>query len=236
MPAFGRLGMLSRAEIGDVAEYVLPALRPGRTTRRPPSAVPALFAENCAACHGERGEGSQELGAPNLTDQIWLYGGEPGRDRAADPQSQAGRDAGLDRAARRPRPSRSSPSTSTRSAAASEAPGAVTTTGLHERAPEPAAAAVPVEDARSFKEEKKVRLYAERIKIYPKAIAGRFRRIKWAALVLLLGIYYVVPWLRWDRGPGAPDQAVLIDMPGRPRLLLLDRDLAAGGLLPHRPA
>ena len=39
--------------------------------------------------------------------------------------------------------------------------------------------------------------------------------IKWAALILLLGIYYLAPWLRWDRGPGVPDQAVLIDMPGR---------------------
>ena len=75
--------------------------------------------------------------------------------------------------------------------------------------------AVAVEDARSFKELKKERLYAERIKIHPKAIEGRFRTIKWAALIVLLGIYYGIPWLRWDRGPGVPDQAVLIDMPGR---------------------
>ena len=38
-----------------------------------------IFAQNCAACHGERGEGNIELGAPDLTDAIWLYGG----DRAA---------------------------------------------------------------------------------------------------------------------------------------------------------
>ena len=75
--------------------------------------------------------------------------------------------------------------------------------------------AVAVEEARSFKELKKDPLYAERIKIYPKAIGGRFRTIKWAALLVLLGIYYIVPWLRWDRGPGVPDQAVLIDMPSR---------------------
>jgi cytochrome c oxidase accessory protein FixG len=75
--------------------------------------------------------------------------------------------------------------------------------------------AVAVEDARSFKELKKERLYAERIKIHPKATTGRFRTIKWTVLIVLLGIYYVVPWIRWDRGPGVPDQAVLIDMPSR---------------------
>jgi cytochrome c oxidase accessory protein FixG len=75
--------------------------------------------------------------------------------------------------------------------------------------------AVAVEEARSFKELKKDPLYAERIKIHPKAVGGRFRTIKWAALIVLLGIYYIVPWLRWHRGPGVPDQAVLIDMPGR---------------------
>ncbi len=74
---------------------------------------------------------------------------------------------------------------------------------------------VAVEDAVSFKELKKEPLYAARIKVYPKQVRGLFRRIKWTALIVLLGIYYVVPWLRWDRGLGAPDQAVLIDMPNR---------------------
>jgi cytochrome c oxidase accessory protein FixG len=58
-------------------------------------------------------------------------------------------------------------------------------------------------------------LYAERVTIYPQRIAGRFRTIKWAALGVLLSIYYLVPWLRWDRGPNAPDQAILVDMAGR---------------------
>ncbi len=71
------------------------------------------------------------------------------------------------------------------------------------------------EDARSFKEQKEDPLYASRVQIYPKAISGLFRRTKWAALVVLLGIYYLVPWIRWDRGPNAPDQAVLVDMPER---------------------
>jgi cytochrome c oxidase accessory protein FixG len=75
--------------------------------------------------------------------------------------------------------------------------------------------AVAVEHARSFKELKKERLYAERVRIYPKAVKGEFRTIKWAVLGVLLGIYYAVPWIRWDRGPEAPDQAVLIDMPSR---------------------
>ena len=57
--------------------------------------------------------------------------------------------------------------------------------------------------------------YATRTKVYPRATGGFYRRIKWAFLAVLLGIYYIVPWLRWDRGPGAPDQAVLIDLPGR---------------------
>ncbi|NJO36866.1 MAG: cytochrome c oxidase accessory protein CcoG [Rhizobiales bacterium] len=75
--------------------------------------------------------------------------------------------------------------------------------------------AVQTEDARSFKETKETALYADRVRIYPKAVGGLFRRIKWAALVVLLGLYYIVPWIRWDRGPTAPDQAVLVDMPGR---------------------
>jgi cytochrome c oxidase accessory protein FixG len=58
-------------------------------------------------------------------------------------------------------------------------------------------------------------LYAERVKIQPQRITGRFRTIKWVVLGILLSIYYLVPWLRWDRGPNAPDQAILVDMAGR---------------------
>ena len=56
-----------------------------------------------------------------------------------------------------------------------------------------------------------VSLYKKREQIYPKLAHGLFRNLKWAALIVLLGIYYTVPWIRWDRGPGQPDQAVLID-------------------------
>lgn len=58
-------------------------------------------------------------------------------------------------------------------------------------------------------------LYESAQKIYPRAVHGTFRRIKWALLCITLGIYYFTPFLRWDRGPGAPDQAVLIDLGNR---------------------
>jgi cytochrome c oxidase accessory protein FixG len=58
-------------------------------------------------------------------------------------------------------------------------------------------------------------LYVDHVKIYPQRVWGKFRAIKWAMLGVLLGLYYLAPWLRWDRGPGRPDQALLIDMPAR---------------------
>jgi cytochrome c oxidase accessory protein FixG len=58
-------------------------------------------------------------------------------------------------------------------------------------------------------------LYAERVKIYPKRAHGHFRSIKWIVMAVTLSIYYAVPWLRWNRGPYLPDQAVLIDFPTR---------------------
>src|SRR5690349_19671610 len=54
-------------------------------------------------------------------------------------------------------------------------------------------------------------LYASHAKVFPKPVSGFYRRLKWWLLWLLLGIYYVAPWLRWDRGPRAPDQAILLD-------------------------
>ncbi len=58
-------------------------------------------------------------------------------------------------------------------------------------------------------------LYKAREKVYPQAVHGRFRRIKWTILCIALGIYYLLPFVRWDRGPGLPNQAVLIDFPHR---------------------
>jgi cytochrome c oxidase accessory protein FixG len=55
-------------------------------------------------------------------------------------------------------------------------------------------------------------LYANRTRVYPKAVHGPVRRFKWAVLIFCLGLYYAVPWLRWDRGPAQPDQAILLDL------------------------
>ena len=58
-------------------------------------------------------------------------------------------------------------------------------------------------------------LYAAREPIFPKAISGPFRRLKWIIMILALGVYYITPWIRWDRGAGMPDQAVLVDLANR---------------------
>ena len=58
-------------------------------------------------------------------------------------------------------------------------------------------------------------LYAARKKVYPQSVSGTFRRIKWGLMAVCLGIYYFLPFVRWNRGLGAPDQAVLIDFPNR---------------------
>ncbi len=58
-------------------------------------------------------------------------------------------------------------------------------------------------------------LYAAREKVFPKRVNGQFRRLKWIVMLITLGIYYITPWIRWDRGEFAPDQAVLIDMANR---------------------
>jgi len=74
MPAFGTDQILERDQINDVAEYVL-SLSSSATDAAAASRGEAVFAEQCSACHGEDGKGLEELGAPNLTDGIWLYGG-----------------------------------------------------------------------------------------------------------------------------------------------------------------
>ena len=56
-------------------------------------------------------------------------------------------------------------------------------------------------------------LYAARKKIYPQKVSGTFRRIKWGLMAFCLGVYYLLPFVRWNRGLGAPDQAVLVDLP-----------------------
>lgn len=81
MPAFGADGILEPAQIADVVQYVLSFS--GRASDTEAAARgEAIFLEQCAACHGEDGRGTREVGAPNLTDAIWLYGGEPEQIRA----------------------------------------------------------------------------------------------------------------------------------------------------------
>jgi len=58
-------------------------------------------------------------------------------------------------------------------------------------------------------------LYAPREPIFPRRVKGYYRNLKWWVMAVTLGIYYLTPWIRWDRGPNLPDQAVLIDMANR---------------------
>ena len=58
-------------------------------------------------------------------------------------------------------------------------------------------------------------LYAAREPVFPKKVYGKFRNLKWIIMAVTLGIYYLTPWIRWDRGPSLPDQAVLIDLANR---------------------
>lgn len=74
MPKFGVDKLLEPAQIADVAEYVL-SLSGKASDKAAAEKGKALFAEQCVACHGEDGKGNAELGAPNLVDGIWLYGG-----------------------------------------------------------------------------------------------------------------------------------------------------------------
>lgn len=75
MPAFGRDGILTAPQIQDVVSFVRFASHQEAASAAARRGA-ALFAANCAACHGENAHGTRALGAPNLTDAIWLYGGD----------------------------------------------------------------------------------------------------------------------------------------------------------------
>jgi len=75
MPAFLRDEVLDKTQIANVAEYVLALSKQDADQAAADKGKP-LFAEHCAACHGENGEGNAEFGAPALNNAIWLYGGD----------------------------------------------------------------------------------------------------------------------------------------------------------------
>jgi len=72
MPSFGLDKVLNKQEIEEVAEYVMSLSGKAQYNAK----GDAIFKANCVACHGVGGKGNKALGAPNLSDQIWLYGGE----------------------------------------------------------------------------------------------------------------------------------------------------------------
>jgi len=74
MPRFGVDALLTPAQITDTAQYVLSLTNKATDPEAVKRGMP-VFAEQCAVCHGATGEGNQELGAPRLSDAVWLYGG-----------------------------------------------------------------------------------------------------------------------------------------------------------------
>lgn len=75
MPRFGADGLLEKDQVNDVAEYVL-SMTGTHTDAAAAERGAAVYADNCAACHGDTGDGMVEVGAPRLNDTIWLYGGD----------------------------------------------------------------------------------------------------------------------------------------------------------------
>jgi len=79
MPAFGRDAILDRTQVTNVATYVQSLSDPAVSTAQNIEQMKAgreIFLTTCAACHGEDGKGNREVGAPNLTDRQWVYGGD----------------------------------------------------------------------------------------------------------------------------------------------------------------
>jgi cytochrome c oxidase cbb3-type subunit III len=89
MPRFLADGLLTAAQVDDITEYVLAMTN--RSTNAAAAARGApLYAENCASCHGDRGEGNRDVGSPRLNDQIWLFGGDRASVRHSIAYSRAG--------------------------------------------------------------------------------------------------------------------------------------------------
>ncbi len=75
MPDFGKSGVLTKDQINAVADYVVSLSNPA-AAGADVAAGKKIFAENCSPCHGDNAKGNPDVGAPNLTTKIWLYGGE----------------------------------------------------------------------------------------------------------------------------------------------------------------
>jgi cytochrome c oxidase cbb3-type subunit III len=75
MPAFGRTGVLNEPQIADVAEFTL-SLSGKSSDKAADERGAKIFATTCTPCHGADGKGKPQLGAPNLTDELWLYAGD----------------------------------------------------------------------------------------------------------------------------------------------------------------
>lgn len=86
MPNFGKDGILTPTQVNDVSNHVLSLT--GKA--KPTGSGAALFAANCATCHGPDGKGLRQFGAPNLADAIWLYGGKPSEVTASVTVAHAG--------------------------------------------------------------------------------------------------------------------------------------------------
>ena len=76
MLAFGKEGVLKKDQIVTVANYVRSLSGLSTSPGYDAVAGAKIFADNCVSCHGDNAKGNQELGAPNLTDKIWLYGSD----------------------------------------------------------------------------------------------------------------------------------------------------------------
>lgn len=87
MPSFGDI--LEPAQIDGLTQYVLSLSDSPHDSGAAAEGAP-LFAENCASCHGDAGDGGREFGAPDLTDRIWLYGADPGQVHASIDQAHFG--------------------------------------------------------------------------------------------------------------------------------------------------
>ena len=89
MQAFGRDGVLTTAQISDLADYVRSLSGLSHDASAASRAAP-LFRQNCVSCHGVDGKGLQQFGAPNLADAIWLYGGDAESIRTTITNGRAG--------------------------------------------------------------------------------------------------------------------------------------------------